>query len=47
MRQEFVMTDKKSVAIEECPWASKIVKVCDGYQCFESADDYETYINQK
>ena len=46
MRKQFVMTDKMSVAIAECPWASRFVKVCDGYQCFESVDDFDTFINQ-
>lgn len=34
-------------AIDEMPWASKIVAVVGGYLGFESWGDYEIWINQK
>lgn len=34
-------------AIEEMPYASKIVAVVGGYLGFESWDDYEIWRNQK
>ena len=47
MRQEFVKTKTRKKASDQCPWASKIVKVVDGYMCFESITDYDTWCNQK
>ena len=47
MRHEFIMTNRKSVAIKQCPWANHFIKVYGGYHCFESQDDYETFFNQK
>ena len=47
MRQKFVRVDTKKEAGYECPWSSKIVKVVDGYMCFESLSDYGTWKNQK
>lgn len=34
-------------AIDEMPYASKIVAVCGGYMGFESLTDYEIWKNQK
>lgn len=34
-------------AIDEMPWASKIVAVVGGYLGFELWGDYEIWINQK
>lgn len=47
MRQKFIQTNKKTDAIKECPWACKVIKVQDGYMCFESPDDYKIWKNQK
>lgn len=47
MRTQFVETTYRAKAVKECPWAGKIVKVCGGYMCFESIDDYKTWTNQK
>lgn len=47
MRQSFVFTERRSEAKNECPWAERIVKVCDGFMCFESEADYHTWKNQK
>lgn len=47
MRQKFILTTKKSDALKECPWASKVVKVDSGYLAFESIEDYKTWKNQK
>ena len=34
-------------AINEMPYASKIIAVCGGYMGFESYTDYELWKNQK
>ena len=47
MRQKFVEAKTKKDAENACPWAEVIVKVSGGYQCFESAQDYETWKKQK
>ena len=47
MRTNFVEGGSRHQAAKECPWASKIVKVCGGYMCFESVNDYNTWNNQK
>ena len=47
MRTQFVETESRKKAIDECPWQSRILKVCGGYLCFESVDDFETAKNQK
>ena len=52
MRQSFYECNKhtnywRKKAIEEMPWASKVVAVVDGYLGFESWDDYEIWRNQK
>ena len=46
MRQKFI-EGSRIEAENECPWAEKIEKVCGGYLCFESIDDYNTWKNQK
>lgn len=47
MRQKFVECKWRYQAENECPWASKITKVCGGYMCFESIADYKIWRNQK
>lgn len=47
MRQQFVMAKTKKEALKKCPWAEKIVKVVDGYHCFESNQDYLVWKKQK
>ena len=47
MRVEFVETKSRYMAAKQCIWASKITKVVDGYMCFESITDFETWKNQK
>lgn len=47
MRTQFIETDKRAVAVKECPWATKIIKVEGGYMAFESLTDYETWKNQR
>lgn len=52
MRTGFYECDEHSSknrkrAINEMPWASKIVAVCGGYKGFESWTDYKIWINQK
>ncbi len=47
MRKQFIECKTRRRAIQECPWASYILKVDGGYQCFESIDDYNIFINQQ
>lgn len=47
MRTKYVPCKYRYQAVKECPWASKIVKVCGGYYAFESITDYLTWKNQK
>lgn len=47
MRTKFVACKTRKQASNECQWASKIVKVCEGYMCFESVADCNTWKNQK
>ncbi len=46
MRKAFVPVKTRKAALNRCPWASKVVKVEGGYQCFESVTDYEVWRNQ-
>lgn len=47
MRTQFVECKSRKEAENECPWSSKIAKVCGGYMCFESVNDYDIWDNQK
>ena len=47
MREQLVICKYRYQAAKECPWASRITKVTDGYLCFESITDYEIWKNQK
>ena len=47
MRTQFIETESRKKAINECPWASKLMKVCGGYIAFESVEDYRIAKNQK
>lgn len=52
MRQGFYECDEhnrknRKMAIDEMPYASKIIAVVGGYLGFESWDDYHTWKNQK
>ena len=47
MRIATVLNKSRYMAKEECPQASKIVKVIGGYICFESITDYEIWESQK
>lgn len=47
MKTQFVETNSRKEAVNEMPWAEKVVKVSGGYMGFESADDYKTWKNQK
>lgn len=47
MRAKYVECKYLYQALKECPWASKVVKSCDGYMCFESWTDYEVWKKQK
>lgn len=46
MRTKFVECKTRYQAKKECPWVSTIVKVCDGFMCFESVDDYKIWKGQ-
>lgn len=47
MRQKVVFATSRREAKKECPWAAHICKVCGGYICFESHNDYNTWRKQK
>lgn len=47
MRTLFVESKCKKTALKQAPWASIIIKVQDGFMCFESYDDYFNFKNQK
>ena len=47
MKQQFVNAQTREEAAKTCPWAEKIVKVTGGFLCFESAQDYEMWKNQR
>lgn len=34
MRVKFVECGTRYQAAKDCPWATKIAKVCDGFMCF-------------
>lgn len=47
MRQQFVDCKYRYQALKECPWASRVSKVCGGFMCFESITDFLTWKRQK
>ena len=47
MRSKFVEGKSKTVAQNECPSASFIIRVTGGWLCFESYLDYMMLKNQK
>lgn len=47
MRVATILCKDRRTAKKHCPWASRIIKVTDGYKCFESIYDYEVWKNQK
>lgn len=48
MRQYFSLAKSKYLAKKDCDFAPAIIAtVCGGYLCFESANDYKTWLNQK
>jgi hypothetical protein len=47
MRKTFVECTTRYQAQKECPWAEHFMKVVDGYQCFESIEDFRIARNQK
>jgi hypothetical protein len=46
MRHTFVKCLSLKTAKRHCPWATYFHKVHLGYQCFESYDDYKTFLKQ-
>jgi hypothetical protein len=42
-----VKTETETEALEVCPWAAIVEPVEGGMMCFESADEYDTWTNQK
>lgn len=47
MRKEFVKCASRTTAKRHCPWASRTLKVCEGYIAFESITDYQIAKNQR
>jgi hypothetical protein len=43
----FIESKSRKAAVSQYPGAAKIVKVCGGYQVFETLLDYGTWKNQK
>ena len=47
MKTKFIETESRNKAKKACSWSTTIAKVCGGFMCFESVDDYKTWKNQK
>lgn len=47
MKSEFLDVKTRYMAKKLAPWAEVILKVCGGYRAFESANDANTWKNQK
>lgn len=48
MRTYFAKVKTRYKAIKECEFTPSVVaRVCDGFMCFESREDYITWKNQK
>lgn len=47
MRIETIECKSRSTAKRRCPWAARIVKVWEGYKCFESVEDARIFKGQK
>ena len=47
MRTQFLQVTTRSQAIKSAPWALAIIKVCGGFQAFESKADYKTWKKQR
>jgi hypothetical protein len=47
MKTEMIQTESRKEAVNQAPWAAKIVKVDGGYMAFESVADYKIWKNQK
>lgn len=39
-RKAFVQTPSRTEAIKICPWAQYLVKVEEGFKCFEDREEY-------
>lgn len=46
MRRKLIEAETEQEALEQAPWAAKIVKVDGGWLAFESVADYETWQRQ-
>lgn len=47
MKTIFTNSKNRYQAKKECPWATTIAKVNNGFICFESKNDYLIWKNQK
>ena len=47
MRKQFVECHSRVAARRRCPWAARVAKANDGFWCFESVADYETWRRQR
>ena len=47
MRKIFIENKSRYIVKELCPWASFIVRVADGFMCFESVIDFKIWKDQK
>lgn len=46
MRIQFLDVKTTAEAIQQAPWAAKIIKVTGGFKAFESIDDYRMFLAQ-
>lgn len=46
MRQEFVKTSSRYMALKACPWSSRITKVVGGFLCFECETEFKIFKGQ-
>lgn len=47
MRKQFIETNDLRSAWDRCPWAAVIVAADGGFWAFESASDYDRWVNQQ
>jgi hypothetical protein len=47
MRTALVQANTARQARKLAPWAARVAKVCGGYKCFESVQDWATWKNQR
>ena len=46
MKQQFVKTDDVLEAEKQCPWAMKMLRLEDGYMCFDESFEFYKFYNE-